>query len=89
MKLTDGETTILGGVIRNGQLTHADRRHTLELEEYDSRRAVIVILPAAHDQRVTEATLEEAARKLSLATGSELVVGTIESTDPPAAELEA
>lgn len=58
-------TVIVGGIIRNGSLTDAEKRHSIELGDFDSRRAVLVILPAAGRQEITPATLEEAAVELA------------------------
>jgi hypothetical protein len=58
---------IVAGVIRNGRLTHPELRHDQPIDEYESQRAVLIVLPVTGSNRITAATLEEAKEELEAA----------------------
>ena len=54
---------VAAGVIRNGVMTHSETRHTLSLDDYDGRPAVLIVLPHTLDV-VSIETLVQAADAL-------------------------
>lgn len=50
---------VIAGVIRNGNVTDAETRYTVELAEYEARQTVLIVLPASRDI-VGRSTLERA-----------------------------
>jgi hypothetical protein len=58
--MTDPQTPVIAaGIIRTGNLTEAETRYVVELEQYEARPAVLVVLPLARDV-VNRGTLERA-----------------------------